>query len=121
MEEGASPCCGIPSLSESFHLKNVSYTKGYTKNFFSLFCFHLLPSWDSPVDCFGPGTRAYVGRALCTQINTNATHIHMAHIRTHRDTRLCKHVETCTRAQIQCGHQHTDTQADTQLHTDVDT
>lgn len=88
-------------LSESYHLKNVSYTKGCTKNFFSLFCFHLSPSGPSPVGCFRPGTRAYVGRALCTQINTNATHIHMAHTRTHRDTHLCKRVET---PRYTCGH-----------------
>lgn len=98
-------------LSESYHLKNV----GYTKDFFSLFCFHLSPSGHSPVGCFGPGTRAYVGRALCTQINTNATHIHMAHTYTQRYT----FVQTCRDAQIHMWILTTDTQADscTQIQT----
>lgn len=43
-EGGAAPCSGIPSLSESFRCKNVSYAPGCTKNPPLLFCFLLSPS-----------------------------------------------------------------------------
>lgn len=92
-------------LSESYHLKNVSYTKGCTENFFSLFCFHLSPSWAFTCRLLRARDKGVCGEGtLYTDKHKCNTHTHGTH--TYTDTHLCKHVET---HRYTCGHRHTDT------------
>lgn len=84
MKGRTSPCCGIPSLRESLHCKNVSYIAEHcTKNFVS--AFHL-PEIHLP----GPAGHWVYRKALRTQRQTyrqtdatdkytDAKHRHTAH------------------------------------------
>lgn len=85
-----SPCCGIPSLRESLHRKNVSYTAEHcTKNFVS--AFHL-PEIHLP----GPAGRRVYRKTLHT------------HRQTYKQTQMQQ-----TYAQMQnIDTQHMDTQRD---------
>lgn len=94
VEGGASPCCGIPSLSESLHCKNVRHAEDCTKNSVSLFCFRLSPP---EIHLRGPAGRCVDRGALSTyrqtykqpQICTDVTLKHTAHRHTevHTDIR----------------------------------
>lgn len=90
MKGRTSPCCGIPSLHESLHRKNVSYTAEHcTKNFVS--AFHL-PEIHLP----GPAGRRVYRKTLHT------------HRQTYKQTQMQQ-----TYAQMQnIDTQHMDTQRD---------
>lgn len=133
VEGGASPFSGIPSPSESFHCKNVSYAKGCTKNVFPLVL--LLPFTLLRLTCQALWAASRQGQGVCAgghsahtrghtkrQINRCNTQIHSVHIPigTHRYMlcNRCRDMHTCTDTNVDVVT--TQIHKQTQLHTHVD-
>lgn len=133
-EGGASPYSGIPSPSESFHCKNVSYAKACTKGSFSL----LLPLTLLRFPCQALWAASRQGQGVCagghsahTQTCGEAdkqmqhTDTHGAHTHRHTQIHVCATgAETRTRAQIQTWiwtqiHKQTPLRTEVDAHVDT--
>lgn len=130
-EGGASPYSGIPSPSESFHCKNVSYCQGLHQGFFFLVL--LLPLTLLRFPCQALWAASRQGQGVCagghsahTQTCREAdeqmqhTDTHGAHTHRHTQIHVCATgAETRTRAQVQTWI-WTQIHKQTPLHTEVD-